>query len=106
MSYIFTLRRNATVVSQHLQLIRRDNTASIQLQSTTSLPSIHAVITAMGAQQFVPPATPRRVWVVAGASRGIGEQYVAQVRQVVQLSHWQSRLTPPVTTVFATVLSG
>jgi len=30
----------------------------------------------MGAQQN---ASPARVWVIAGASRGIGEEYVAQV---------------------------
>ncbi len=33
----------------------------------------------MGAQQEVLSAPLKRVWVVAGASRGIGEQYVAQV---------------------------
>ena len=34
----------------------------------------------MGAQQEVSAASPKRVWVVAGASRGIGEQYVVQAR--------------------------
>ena len=33
----------------------------------------------MGAQQNGLPVSPARVWVIAGASRGIGEQYVAQV---------------------------
>ena len=39
----------------------------------------HSVTRAMGAQQIVPPASPARVWVIIGASRGIGEEYVAQV---------------------------
>ena len=33
----------------------------------------------MSTQQQVSTKSPARVWVVAGASRGIGEQYVAQV---------------------------
>jgi hypothetical protein len=33
----------------------------------------------MGAQNEVSSASPKRVWVVIGASRGIGEEYVAQV---------------------------
>jgi hypothetical protein len=39
----------------------------------------------MGAQQEGSSASPKRVWVVVGASRGIGEEYVAQVRG---LPHW------------------
>ena len=37
------------------------------------------MITAMGVQPNVPSASPARVWVIVGASRGIGEQYVDQV---------------------------
>ena len=38
----------------------------------------------MVAQQDIP--SPARVWVIAGASRGIGEQYVAQVGPTALIS--------------------
>ena len=77
------LKRNAVNTSEHLQFNHRSSTAGNHLHQTTSYPTHSSVITAMGAQQFVPPASPARVWVVVGASRGIGEQYVAQVRLFV-----------------------
>ena len=60
---------------------------SQHLTQLSALPSQHlpvryqiiTTITLMGAQNEVSSASPKRVWVVIGASHGIGEEYVAQV---------------------------
>jgi len=65
--------------SEHHHLFVRPRHIKQLLAPHTLLIIDTSVITAMGAQQNVAPASPARVWVIAGASRGIGEQYVAQV---------------------------